>query len=276
MVAQEAWERYVQGQWGPMLKALGASGKQAISGQGAAHDMSLMPASSAAEAGSTDRQAGAKHEQAHVLEYAISQQMSSEENGVWASLAADALQEASDRTAQHVGPSHEPSHPVAPDDGADSNSSEEIDIIGLGPEVAGLESKFGSLCLKHPWDKHAFCSSPAQEPLTFSSVGVAPQLQHQRTRRVVRVVRSAKSAADKTYSAETPTRTAVSEMPAGLKEALLSSPGSSSPEPSSGSKMGRHDPSQRTRKKRAAATLMEGTSTFHAPPTATGENSLYT
>ena len=273
---QEAWERYVQDQWGPMLKALGASGKQASPAQGA-EQMSLnMPASSLAAAGpsSAGGHAYAEHtEESRHREHASSQQAPHQEDGVWASLAAHALQEASARSAQHTGPTPEQLH-LAPDANADSESSDEIDIMGLPSSGAELEATFSSLCLKHPWDEPAFCSSHAQEPLTFSSVGVTPPQQHQRMRRVVKVVRSAKPPAVKASPGEASSKTAVSEMPAGLKEALLSSPGSSSPEPSLGPKLGRHDSSQRTRKKRAAATLMEGTRTFHAPPALPGTDSL--
>ena len=275
---QEAWERYVQDQWGPMLKALGASGTHAPPGQGAGPESLGLPASSAAamaphRTGERVNIQGAGELQD--AQPAGNQQALPQEDGLWASLAAHALQEASARTAQHTGRTHEQVL-RAPDGDADSDSSEEIDIMGLPSTGTELEATFSSLCLKHPWDEQAFCSSAAQEPLTFSSVGVVHQPQHQRMRRVVRVVRSARPPASKASSGETTSRTAGSKLHAGLKEALLSSPASSSPEPSSGSKMGRHDPSQRTRKKRAAATLMEGTSTFHAPPAATGkETSLW-
>ena len=276
VVVQEAWERYVQDQWGPMLKALGASGKHAFPGQSAGQSSLGQPASKPAAAeicGTVEQANGERAKEAQNADPTGNKQAPPQEDGVWASLTAHALREASARTAGHAGLNPERLI-LAPDDAADSDSSEEIDIMGLPSTGPELEATFSSLCLKHPWEEQAFCSSHAQEPLTFSSVGVAPPQQHQRMRRVVRVVRSARPPASKESAGDTPCRPAVSEMPAGLKEALLSSPGSSSPEPSLGPRLGRHDPSQRTRKKRAAATLMEGTSTFHAPPAATGKDPL--
>lgn len=273
VVVQEAWERYVQDQWGPMLKALGGSGKHASPGRDAGQGSLGQPVSTPAAAGFRSRgeQADAERaEEEQNAESAGNKQAPPQEDGVWASLAAHALQEASARTAEHAGPTPERLL-LAADDAADSDSSEEIDIMGLPSTRTELEATFSSLCLKHPWDEQVFCSNHAQEPLTFSSVGVAPPQQHQRMRRVVRVVRAARPPASKASPGDSSSKAAVSEMPAGLKEALLSSPGSSSPEPSLGPRLGRHDPSQRTRKKRAAATLMEGTSTFHAPPAATGK-----
>ncbi|MCJ1360546.1 MAG: hypothetical protein MMC33_010554, partial [Icmadophila ericetorum] len=125
----------------------------------------------------------------------------------------------------------------------------------------------------HPWDEQPFSSmSVTQEPLTFSSVCTLPQQQQQRTRRVVKVVRSTKVPASKVPAVQTQTRHSSSEEQS-QEASPFTLPCSNGCEPDVAfRKSTQEHTSMRTRKKRAAATLMEGTSTFHAPPSAPCEH----
>lgn len=264
----------MQHQWGPMLKALGTPGKQASSGQGVGQDSPELPAS-LAEAQPGSSHAGAADGRAEPTQPASSQLAAPEGNSLWSSLAAAALHEATARAIQHADP----------DDGEDDDCLD-IDIVGdlpspggahnVSSETAGtdLQSKLGNLSMKHPWDEPFSANSmPSQEPLTFTSVGAAPQAQALRARRVVRVVRPTKptAAAAKAAQAKDAKKKPLfqAQLARGLDvdgEVMLSPPVGSSPEASSSGRNAGQDSQTRTRKKRAAATLMEGTSTFHAPP----------
>lgn len=269
----------MQHQWGPMLKALGTPGKQASSGQGVEQDSPELPAS-AAEAEPSSSNAGAADGRAVQTQPPSSQLASPEVNSLWSSLAAAALQEASARAVQHADP----------DDGEDGDCLD-IDIVGdlpshgeahnVSSETAGtdLQTKLGNLSLKHLWDEPFSANSKhSQEPLTFTSVGAAPQAQALRARRVVRVVRPTKPTATAAKAAQAKDGKKKplfqAQLARGLDvdgEVMLSPPVGSSPEASSSGRSAGQDSQTRTRKKRAAATLMEGTSTFHGPPAAPSE-----
>ena len=138
---------------------------------------------------------------------------------------------------------------------------------------AELDSKLGSLSIKQPWDEQPFGSmSVPQEPLTFSSVGTLPQQQQQGTRRVVKVVRSTKVPASKVPAVlAQPRHSSSEEQSQEASPSTLPCSNGYGPDVAFRKSMQEHT-STRTRKKRAAATLMEGTSTFHAPPSAPCEH----
>lgn len=251
----------MQGQWGPMLEALGASGKHGSSGL-----VAKQKPSGAGDSGGRTGEAAGKPS-ASLTEPASSQQAAPEEGGVWASLAAAALQEASARAGtqeESRGGDSAPADAAAPATFSKTGAT--------GETSAGIGLDLGSLSLKHPWEEQPFSadSMPYQEPLTFTSAGVPPPPQPppQRTRRVVRVVRSAKPPAAKSPPAgHAPLEPSGSETPPALKDSLLAFTScSATPELSPSTRRALRDASSRTRKKRAAATLMEGTSSFHAPP----------
>ena len=210
-----------------------------------------------------------------------SHQHSPEEIGVWASLVATALQAAGAR-ADHASPQDEcpvssPIVETTASAAAEGASGWTAGSCGTGEDSmsAELDLKLGSLSIKHPWDDQPFSSmSVTQEPLTFSSVGALPQQQQQRTRRVVKVVRSAKAPASKVPAVQAQPRRSSSEEQSRPQEAspfLL--PCGTGYEPDVAFRKSTQElTGTRTRKKRAAATLMEGTSTFHAPPSAPCEH----
>ena len=204
-----------------------------------------------------------------------------EETDVWASLVATALQAAGAR-AEHASPQDEGpiSSPVVEataSAAAQGASGWTAGSCGTGEDSmsAELDTKLGSLSLKHPWDEQPFSSmSVAHEPLTFSSVSTQPQQQQQRTRRVVKVVRSAKVPAGKVPAAQAQPSHSSGKVQTRPQEAPpFTLPCSNGYEVDVAfRKSTQEHTGTRTRKKRAAATLMEGTSTFHAPPSAPCEH----
>ena len=264
----------MQDQWGPMLRELGAPGRAASGGQAT---------SEAVSAGSYSTAEGAARE-AHATPASAevpggSHQHPPEETGVWASLVATALQAAGARadhaSPQNEGPISSPVVEATASAAAEGASGCIAGGCGTGEDSVSpeLDSKLASLSIKHPWDEQPFSSmSVTQEPLTFSSVCTLPQQQQQRTRRVVKVVRSTKVPASKVPAVQTQTRHSSSEEQS-QEASPFTLPCSNGCEPDVAfRKSTQEHTSTRTRKKRAAATLMEGTSTFHAPPSAPCEH----
>ena len=203
----------MQDQWGPMLRELGAPGRAASGGQAT---------SEAVSAGSCSTAEGAARE-AHATPASAevpggSHQHPPEETGVWASLVATALQAAGARadhaSPQNEGPISSPAVEATASAAAEGASGCIAGGCGTGEDSVSpeLDSKLASLSIKHPWDEQPFSSmSVTQEPLTFSSVCTLPQQQQQRTRRVVKVVRSTKVPASKVPAVQTQSRHSSSE-----------------------------------------------------------------